>query len=162
VTGRVTLPFVDEHTVVVDAGPEELWGLVLVQVERALSREGGARYARLVRAEPRAGGGPRPLGAGSAFPGFEVVGFEPGRELALRGRHAFSSYALVFRIEDLGDGGCRLRAETRAAFPGPAGRLYRLLVISSGGHAIGMRRMLAAYRQPQRSSSGQAVPRDSL
>ncbi|MFE5907644.1 hypothetical protein ACFQ6B_00900 [Streptomyces wedmorensis] len=70
-----------------------------------------------------------------------------GRELALAGAHRFSTYSLVFRIEDLGDGRARLRAETRAAFPGMAGRIYRLLVIGSGGHAIGMRRMLAGYRK---------------
>ncbi|MFD3529905.1 hypothetical protein [Streptomyces sp. NPDC058664] len=142
------LPFVDEHAVVVDAGAEELWQRLLVRVERSLSREAGARYARLVRADPRRSGGPRPLAEGSEFPGFRVAGVVPGRELALRGGHRFSSYGLVFRIEELTDGRSRLRAETRAAFPGAAGRLYRLLVISSGGHAFGMRRMLAGYRRP--------------
>ncbi|MFE9137037.1 hypothetical protein [Streptomyces sp. NPDC007355] len=72
----------------------------------------------------------------------------PGQELALEGRHRFSVYRLVFRIDELPDGRSRLRAETRAAFPGAAGRVYRLLVISSGAHAYGMRRMLAGYRRP--------------
>ncbi|MGW4750034.1 hypothetical protein ACWEPR_35095 [Streptomyces sp. NPDC004290] len=146
------LPFVDEHTVLVDSGPEELWRRLLVQVERSLSGAAGARYARLVRADPVAAGGPRPLDGGSAFPGFLVAGFEPGRELALRGRHLFSTYALVYRIEALSDGRSRLRAETRAVFPGVAGRLYRLLVISSGAHAFAMRRMMAAYRQGPRAA----------
>ncbi|RSS51290.1 hypothetical protein [Streptomyces sp. WAC01280] len=139
-----TLPFVDEHTTVVDAGVEETWRRLCAGVERSLSQAGGARYARLVRTDPLTAGGPRPLAEGSAFPGFRVAGFVPGRELALRGRHRFSTYSLVFRIEDLGDGRSRLRAETRAAFPGAAGRVYRLLVISSGGHVFGMRRLLAS------------------
>ncbi|MFF1509300.1 hypothetical protein [Streptomyces sp. NPDC058326] len=141
------LPFVDEHAVVVDAGAEELWQRLLVRVERSLSRESGARYARLVRAEPRGSGGARPIAEGSEFPGFRVAAVVPGRELALRGGHRFSSYSLVFRIEELTEGRCRLRAETRAVFPGAAGWVYRLLVIRSGGHALGMRRMLAGYRQ---------------
>ncbi|MFD3570237.1 hypothetical protein [Streptomyces sp. NPDC058667] len=143
------LPFVDEHAVVVDVRAEELWQRLVVGVERAFSRDGGARYARLVRAEPVVAGGPRPLAEGSAFPGFRVVRVVPGRELALHGGHRFSAaYSLVFRIDALADGRSLLRAETRAAFPGVAGRIYRLLVIRSGGHAFGMRRMLAGYRRP--------------
>ncbi|MFF5921726.1 hypothetical protein ACFY8C_25745 [Streptomyces flavochromogenes] len=142
------LPFVDEHGVVVDAGVEELWTRLVVKVGRSLSTGGGARYARVVGAVPRESGGVRPLGVGSEFPGFRVVRFVPGRELALEGRHRFSSYSLVFRVEELSDGRCRLRAETRAVFPGAAGRVYRALVIGSGGHAFAMRRMLAGYRHP--------------
>ncbi|MET7757054.1 hypothetical protein ABZT27_20480 [Streptomyces sp. NPDC005389] len=142
------LPFVDEHVVDVDAGVEELWPRLLVKVGRSLSTGGGARYARVVGAVPREGGGVRPLGAGSEFPGFRVARVVPGRELALEGRHRFSSYSLVFRVEELGGGRCRLRAETRAVFPGVAGRVYRALVIGSGGHALAMRRLLAGYRQP--------------
>ncbi|MFJ7959699.1 hypothetical protein ACIQ62_25780 [Streptomyces sp. NPDC096319] len=146
------LPYVDEHAVLVDCGADDLWGRLLAEVERSLSGAAGARYARLVRADPVAAGGPRPLAAGSAFPGFLVAGFEPGRELALHGRHRFSTYALVYRIESLSDGRARLRAETRAVFPGVAGRLYRLLVIGSGAHAVAMRRMMNAYRRPPRGA----------
>ncbi|MGW8604206.1 hypothetical protein ACWGLB_35265 [Streptomyces sp. NPDC055893] len=142
------LPFVDEHVVVVDAGVEELWERLLVKVGRSLSTAGGARYARVVGAVPRESGGVRPLGAGSEFPGFRVARVVPGQELALEGRHRFSTYSLVFRVEELGGGRCRLRAETRAVFPGVAGRVYRALVIGSGGHAFAMRRLLAGYRQP--------------
>ncbi|MFD9245874.1 hypothetical protein ACFV0D_28895 [Streptomyces sp. NPDC059556] len=142
------LPFVDEHVVVVDAGVEELWPRLLVKVGRSLSTAGGARYARVVGAVPRESGGVRPLGAGSEFPGFRVARVVPGRELVLEGRHRFSTYSLVFRVEELGGGRCRLRAETRAVFPGAAGRVYRALVIGSGGHAFAMRRLLAGYRQP--------------
>ncbi|MFJ5079911.1 hypothetical protein ACIP8Z_35695 [Streptomyces sp. NPDC088553] len=141
------LPFVDEHVVVVDAGVEELWPRLLVKVGRSLSTGSGARYARVVGAVPRESGGGRPLEVGSEFPGFRVARLVPGRELALEGRHRFSSYSLVFRVEELAGGRCRLRAETRAVFPGAAGRVYRALVIGSGGHAFAMRRMLMGYRQ---------------
>jgi hypothetical protein len=39
-------------------------------------------------------------------------------------------------------------AETRAVFPGPAGKLYRLLVIGSGAHVAVMRRMLKTISAP--------------
>ncbi|MET9675055.1 hypothetical protein ABZY68_18445 [Streptomyces sp. NPDC006482] len=143
-----TLPYVDEHAVDVDAGVEELWRRLLTGLERSLSREAGARYTRLVRADPRDPAGPRPLAEGSEYPGFRAVRVVPGRELALEGRHRFSTYSLVFRLDELGDGRSRLTAETRAVFPGAAGRAYRLLVIGSGGHAFGMRRLLAGYRRP--------------
>ena len=71
----------------------------------------------------------------------------PGRELVLVGRHHFSTYALVFRLEETTPGRTRLRAETRARFPGPVGALYRLLVISSGAHALLTGRLLAAARR---------------
>jgi hypothetical protein len=35
-----------------------------------------------------------------------------------------------------------LRARSYAEFPGPAGRVYRALVIGSGGHRIMVRRLL--------------------
>ncbi|MFD3665333.1 hypothetical protein ACFWVF_32850 [Streptomyces sp. NPDC058659] len=143
-----TLPYVDEHAVIVEAGAAEAWRRVRGGVERSLSQRGLASYARIVRAEPRVAGGPRPVVEGAAFPGFRVVRVVPGRELALEGRHRFSTYSLVFRIEELTDGRSRLRAESRAAFPGVTGRLYRLLVIGSGAHAFGMRRMLASLSGP--------------
>ena len=71
------------------------------------------------------------------MPGFRVVEAEPGRRLALRGRHRFANYALTFVF----DGG-RLRALTHAEFPGLLGRLYRAAVIGSGGHRLVTRRML--------------------
>jgi hypothetical protein len=66
-----------------------------------------------------------------------VVEAEPGRRLALRGRHRFSNYALTFVLD-----GDRLRAQTHAAFPGVPGRLYRAAVIGSGGHRLVTRRLL--------------------
>ncbi|MFH0516897.1 hypothetical protein ACHBTE_06920 [Streptomyces sp. M41] len=82
--------------------------------------------------------------------GFRVAVASPCRELALVGRHPFSTYALIFRLEETGRGHTRLRAETRARFPGPAGAVYRRLAISTGGHALAVRSMLRRVRERAR------------
>src|SRR5690606_26998270 len=102
---------------------------------------------RLVGVADGTASGPRPLAVGSAFPGFRVVVAVPQRELVLQGRHRFSTYALIFRLEPAGASGTRLRAESRAAFPGRPGTLYRLLVVGTRGHVILMRRLLATVRR---------------
>jgi hypothetical protein len=66
-----------------------------------------------------------------------VVESEPGRRLALRGQHRFARYALTFLIE-----GDRLIARSEAAFPGIHGRLYRALLMGTGGHQIVTRGLL--------------------
>lgn len=140
------LPYIDEHTRVIEAGVEEVWRGLLHTLERSFSRPGAARYARLVGAADGAASGPRPLAEGSAFPGFRVVRALPGRELALEGRHRFSAYALTFRLDGLGPRRTLLRAESRGTFPDVAGALYRTLVLRTGGHAHTMRRLLAGIR----------------
>jgi hypothetical protein len=74
--------------------------------------------------------------------GFRVTESAAPAKLVLEGRHPFSRYALVFLIEELDSGRSRARAQTWAAFPGAAGRVYRALVIGSGMHAVLVRRML--------------------
>ena len=69
-----------------------------------------------------------------------MAGAVPGALLALEGQHRYSTYALVFRLERI-DGRTRLRAESRATF---AGGTYRRLVVGTGGHAVAVRRLLAA------------------
>jgi len=142
-----SLPYRDEHTTVVAAGADDVWRSLGDTLDRSFSRPGANRYARLVGCADRTASGPRPLAEGSTFPGFRVATAVPGRELVLVGRHRFSSYALIFRLESAGPGRSRLTAETRATFPGPAGGLYRLLVLGTGGHAVGVRRLLAAVRR---------------
>ncbi|MDQ1032481.1 hypothetical protein QF035_010063 [Streptomyces umbrinus] len=142
-----SLPYRDEHTTVVAAGADDVWRSLGDTLDRSFSRPGANRYARLVGCADRTASGPRPLAEGSTFPGFRVAAAVPGRELVLGGRHRFSSYALIFRLEPAGPGRSRLTAETRATFPGPAGGLYRLLVLGTGGHAVGVRRLLATVRR---------------
>ncbi|MFE3037989.1 hypothetical protein ACFXKY_40810 [Streptomyces canus] len=141
-----SLPHVDEHAQIVAADAHAVWQSVGEVLDRSFSEGRLAGYARLVGCPDRTAAGPRPLTEGSAFPGFRVLSSDPDRELVLVGRHYFSTYALVFRLDQVGTGWTRLRAETRARFPGPFGALYRLLVIGSGGHTLAVRRLLAAVR----------------
>jgi len=142
-----SLPYIDEHTTVIAAGTDEVWRGLGETLDRSFSRPGAVGYARLVGAADRTASGPRPLAEGSTFPGFRVVAAIPGHELVLEGRHRFSSYALIFRLEEVARGRSRLRAESRAAFPGLAGGLYRRLVVGTGGHVVGVRRLLTAIRR---------------
>jgi hypothetical protein len=137
----------DEHAVDIGAPPDRVWPALLAVVERTFSSPAAAVYARLVGCEPPAAHGPRPLGAGSAIPGFRVAEAVPAVLLRLEGRHRFSAYALIFRVDDLGGGRSRVRAESRADFPGLAGRLYRTGLLQSGGHVAGVHRLLAAIRR---------------
>ncbi|MEV7076130.1 hypothetical protein [Streptomyces sp. NPDC093990] len=138
------LPRIDEHATLVAAPAGAVWDALGEVLEESFGRPRSARYARLVGVADRTASGPRPLARGSAFPGFRVADAEPGRELVLVGRHRFSTYALVFRMEAAGGGRTRLRAGSRARFPGPGGALYRLLVVGTGAHALLTGRLLAA------------------
>ncbi|MEU1408335.1 hypothetical protein ABZ471_39600 [Streptomyces sp. NPDC005728] len=111
---------------------------------RSFAGRRGAACARLVGAADQTASGPRPLVVGATVRGFRVTAADPGRELVLTGSHRYSAYRLTFQLEPDSPGRTRVRAKTRAAFPGRAGKLYRLLVIGSGGHAAVMRRVLTA------------------
>ncbi|MET7670518.1 hypothetical protein [Micromonospora luteifusca] len=142
-----SLPHLDEHATLIAADTDRIWPHLIDVVERSFSRLGMTEYARLVSAADPVTSGPRPLVEGSTFPGFRVATAIPGQELALRGSHRFSTYALIFRLEPAGPGRSRLRAETRATFPGLGGGLYRQILLTSGGHVIGVRRMLTTIRR---------------
>ena len=141
-----TLPFVDEHGVEIAASAEVVWEALCRVAEGSFSSPFASRFAGWVGCEATAASGPRPLAEGSAFPGFTVARAEPGEELALAGRHRYSEYALVFHLTDNG-GGTRLRAETRARFPGTGGRLYRAAVIGTRGHVLVTTRLLDAVKR---------------
>lgn len=135
------LPVLDEHRIVVQADAETVWRAINQVVERVSGRL-ATGYAWAVGATDWKATGPRPLAEGSTVPGFRVVEAEPHELLALAGRHRFSEYRLTFRLEAVSDGQTLVRAESRARFPGIFGSGYRLLVVGSGGHAVGMRRLL--------------------
>lgn len=132
-----TLPFIDEHAVPVDAAPERVWEALVRVVRRSFG--GAGRVAALLGCEPAVATPGFDGGEGQTLPGFRVAEATPGARLALVGRHRFSRYSLTFTIED-----GSLRAETRAAFPGLAGRLYRAAVIGTRGHRLVTRRLLRA------------------
>jgi len=139
-----SLPYLDEHTATIEADAEDVWLGLLRTLDRTFSRPHSAGYARLVRCADQVGSGPRPLTEGSTIPGFHVVTAVPGSELGLEGRHRFSTYALTFRLDRIGPDRTRLRAESRAAFPGLGGGVYRMLLLRTGGHVFAMRRLLSA------------------
>ena len=133
VAAIAALPYVDEHTYEVAAAAPQTWEALLVTVERSFGGAKVARIARLLGCEDETG--------------FHVARSEPERELALAGRHRFSRYALTFRVDSLAPGRSRVRAETRAEFPGVKGAVYRALVIGTRGHVLATRRILAAVQR---------------
>ena len=127
------LPFVDEHRTTIEAPREVVWPRLRVYVDRSLATMKDSLFSRVL--------GTRPPG------GFEVSAQDAERQLVLRGRHRFSQYALVFELTDLEGEATLMRARTYARFPGPHGRVYRLLVIGSRMHVVAMKGMLASIRR---------------
>ena len=123
------LPYVDEHHVLVDAPRDRTWAALESSLARAVDGD-GSRLTRVLGCSPRSG--------------FGVASRVDGDRLELSGRHRFSRYRLVFTLAAAASGGTRLSATTYAAFPGPHGAAYRLLVIGSGAHVLATRRMLAS------------------
>jgi hypothetical protein len=145
-TTTSSLPFIDSHATLVDASPQATWDALLVVVAAGFGRRYGELITHLLGCDPARRSGVGLSTPGSTLPGIRVAAAEAGRRLALEGRHRFSRYQLVFTLEPVDGARCRLRAETRAAFPGLAGRGYRALVIGTRGHVLVVRRILAAVR----------------
>lgn len=141
------LPHVDEHAVEVAADRDATWAALLRVVEGTVSAGAAPRMARALGCADTGASGPRPLAAGSALPGFHIAVAEAPEELALAGSHRFSDYALIFRLDDIGVGRTRVRAETRAEFPGLKGAVYRALVIGTRMHVLVTRRILGGVKR---------------
>ncbi|APE16930.1 hypothetical protein K0O64_03195 [Mycolicibacterium pallens] len=111
------LPYIDEHAITVPANRATTWHAVL----------------RTMCSNPD---------DPTTVPfGFTLDTAEQPDRFALRGRHWFAKYKLIFLLTDT-DTGTRVAAQTWAAFPGFKGKIYRALVIGSGGHRVVVRRML--------------------
>jgi hypothetical protein len=127
------IPYIDEHAIAIPASAAETWSALLQKMCR------------------------NPADPTTVPVGFKLEEATPPSRLALKGRHPFSVYRLVFELDpvDPPAGGVRLRALTFAAFPGLHGKVYRALVIGSGGHRLVVRRMLkriAAQARPKEAS----------
>lgn len=151
------LPFIDEHSLAVEAPPELVWEAIVEVtrrwVEQLLPRSGGAvgpLLARLLGCSEADGPPPGP-GVPEAIVGFRVAAERPSL-VSLVGEHRFSRYALIFRIEPAGGSSCIVTAETRAAFPGRAGRIYSGAVIGTGGHVFVVRRLLSSIKHRAQTS----------
>jgi len=139
------LSHVDEHETKIAAGEGEVWDALVSTLPRMADNGIAHRFAALVGVQHLVPEGEFPE-TGASFPGFVVARAVPPAVLALMGAHRFSRYALVFRIEKAPSGSI-LRAETRAEFPGPQGRVYRTLVISSRFHVLAVRRILGLVKR---------------
>lgn len=136
------LPEIDDHVRLVAAGPERTWSALVAVLAGTFPVVPGP-LASLWGLDHRVRSDDwEHPSIGSTIPGFEVDGIDPPRVLALRGRHRFSRYELQFKLVAV-EAGVDLHARTSAIFPGPHGRLYRALVIGTGGHAVAVRRLLA-------------------
>jgi hypothetical protein len=130
------LPYIDEHAMTVDANREETWSALL----RVLCRD--------------------PHDPSTVPTGFVLDEAQPPERFALKGRHPFAVYRWVFEL-DPGQGDphrTRLRALTWADFPGIHGKIYRALVIGTGGHRVAVRWMLkhiAAAAVAERAQTGE-------
>jgi hypothetical protein len=136
------LPYIDEHAISVHASAAATWSALL----RKMCRD--------------------PDDPTTVPLGFKLEEATAPRRLALKGRHLFAVYRLVFELDPERDG-IRLRALTFAAFPGPHGKVYRALVIGTGGHRIVVRRMLkhiaaAALEGPAQTGETEADYTDTF
>jgi len=102
-------------------------------------------FARLLEASVTRSHGD-PLEPGSSITGFRIARADAPVELVLEGEHRFSRYALIFHLEPLPGERSRVRAQTRAVFPGLRGHAYRALVIGTHGHVLAVKRLLRAVR----------------
>jgi hypothetical protein len=127
------LPFIDEHALAIAAGREQVWSALNRYVTATLRGAERSPLTRLLGTEPRAG--------------FEIARSTPLVDLDLAGRHRFSRYLLAFELSDGPGGGTVLRARSFAVFPGPHGRVYRLLVIGTRFHVLATKRILGSVER---------------
>ncbi|GAB3766383.1 hypothetical protein [Microlunatus parietis] len=129
----MTLPQLDAHTATIEAPGPVVWEAV-------------CRYATsLARADLGLLG--RALGTVPSS-GFAPDGKVEVTEVALAGRHRFARYRLVFTVT-AGDrpGATTVTIASYAGFAGLRGRVYRALLIGTGGHLLAVRRMLESIRR---------------
>jgi hypothetical protein len=153
------LPFIDAHSIEVDAPPERVWDTLLWEVlprfgggwgHLGTGRAGrvGARLLGAPYTDPPAPG----AGVPDAIVGFRVERAERPSLIALAGEHRFAAYTLTLNITLTDDESkSRLTAQTRAAFPGAVGRFYRAAVIGTGAHQLIVRRLLSRVRRLARA-----------
>ena len=109
------LDYIDEHAISVAASRAETWPAVL----RTLCRD--------------------PQDPSTVPFGFVLDEARPPERLALEGRHPFATYRWVFELDDEAPQRTCVRSVTWAHFPGLRGKIYRALVIGTGGHRVVVR-----------------------
>lgn len=142
----VQLPPLDTHAIEIAAPPAAVWHALVGTMRRSLATLPAQIAARLTGVRERGFDGPEFPRSGTQVPGFRVAASIPRERLRLEGAHRFSQYVLDFELRPSTDG-TRLSATTQAAFPGPAGAVYRALVIGTSAHVLVVRRMLRQVRR---------------
>jgi hypothetical protein len=148
------LPFIDEHSIDVNASRERVWdtlaGTVLPRFGGGWGRLGTGRIGR-AGARLLAAPYPDPPVTCSGIPqtivGFRLERTERPSLILLAGEHRFATYTLTLSIAGAeGESKSCLSAQTRAAFPGGPGRLYRAAIIWTGAHVVVVHRLLHRVR----------------
>jgi len=154
------LPFIDDRVQRIDAPLERTW-LALLTTMRGSARNPPRLLAAAwgLAQATHVGHWADHVAVGDTIPGFAVAQSEPPRLLVLRGGHRFSRYELRFELESSPHArGVELHAKSSAVFPGLHGRIYRALVIGTGGHRIAVRRLLAAIaRRAERTEASGGI-----
>jgi hypothetical protein len=138
-----SLPFVDDHSIVIAASVDQVWEALVATVGVGRFAPPVARALGCEQTE-RAG---KPGRIGSTVPGFVITRAVRPAVLALMGAHRFSRYALVFQISETPLEPVILTAVTRAEFPGRMGSAYRFAVIGSRGHVLAVQAILHSIRR---------------
>jgi hypothetical protein len=128
----MSLPLLDSHSAVVQASQSAVWKAVR-QYAYGLAQSDHVVLGRVLGTEPRSG--------------FELAEEIEGERLALVGRHRFARYRLVFDLDVEPSDATTLSVLSFAAFPGARGRLYRGLLMGTGGHVLAVRHMLRTIQR---------------
>lgn len=128
----IDLPYIDEHTLRIDAPRDRVWRALKRYVEAMLRANEHNRLLAPLGLRPRAG--------------FAVAESLELQRIILVGRHRFSRHRLVFELTDVSTGATCVHARTYAAFPGPHGRIYRGLVIGTRMHVVATNYLLREIR----------------
>jgi hypothetical protein len=147
------LPYIDEHEISVNVPASVAWTAAVAAFGRLTTRPALRIFAKAIQCRPDHAIGAA-VTVGEALPGFLVTRCEVPREWSLEGEHLFSRYAVTFRIASVDSEHCRVAAQSSAEFPGLHGKIYRTIVIGSGGHAIGVRRILRSIKTEAEHSQG--------
>jgi hypothetical protein len=154
------LPFIDEHDRRIDASTELVFSALVATIGRITPElPGWLTTAWGLDPIRRSGDWAGSVSVGDSVPGFAATAIEPGQSLVLRGNHRFAEYELRFELEPSSTGQTRLCAKTSADFHGLKGRLYRALVIGTGGHRVAVGRILARVSR-RVGSTGAGGPAD--
>lgn len=138
------LPYIDEYAREIAASPEAVWHALLATLAHFPKPPRWLITAWGLTPSARSDGWDRTVVVGDTVPGFAASAVSAPHLLTLRGGHRFSDYELQFELQQLSPARTRLRATTSAVFPGLTGRMYRALVIGTGGHRIAVARTLAS------------------